>query len=84
MLFYLILLHLLGTFLVTQRAIPHLIASKGNVVNVSSVCGMRPFEGLLGYCMSKAALDQFTKCTALELIGKGVRVNSVNPGQLNF
>lgn len=29
----------------------------------------------------QAALDQFTKCTALELIGKGVRVNSLNPGE---
>lgn len=53
-------------------------------MNVSSVCGMRSFEGLLAYCMSKAALDQFTKCTALELIGKGVRVNSINPGRFNF
>lgn len=69
--------------MVTQCATQHLIASKGNIVNVSSVCGMRPFEGLLGYCMSKAALDQFTKCMALELIGKGVRVNSINPGQFN-
>lgn len=63
----------------TQLAVPHLIASKGNIVNISSVCGLRSFEGMLGYCMSKAALDQFTKCTALELIRKGVRVNSVNP-----
>lgn len=53
-------------------------------MNVSSVCGMRSFEGLLTYCMSKAALDQFTKCTALELIGKGVRVNSINPGPFSF
>lgn len=70
-----------GTLLITQRAVPHLITSKGNIVNVSSVCGMRSVEGMLGYCMSKSALDQFTKCTALDLIGKGVRVNSVNPGK---
>lgn len=69
--------------MLTQLAVPHLIASKGNIVNVSSICGTRSFEDLLGYCMSKAALDQFTKCTALELIGKGVRVNSVNPGRFN-
>lgn len=69
-----------GVFLLTQLATSHLIASKGNVVNVSSVCGLRPFNGFLSYCMSKAALDQFTKCTALELAAKGVRVNSVNPG----
>ncbi len=64
----------------TQACLPHLIAHKGNIVNVSSVTGTRSFPGVLSYCMSKAALDQFTKCVALELADKGVRVNSVNPG----
>lgn len=68
-----------GTFLLTQYAVPHLIETKGNIVNVSSVVGLRAFAGVLAYCMSKAALDQFTRCTAIELAGKGVRVNSVNP-----
>lgn len=63
----------------TQLAVPHLIESKGNVVNVSSVCGMRPFENFLSYCMSKAALNQFSDCVAMELASKGVRVNTVNP-----
>lgn len=64
----------------TQKCLPQLIANKGNIVNVSSVTGSRSFPGVLSYCMSKAALDQFTKCIALELADKGVRVNSVNPG----
>jgi len=64
----------------TKHAIPHLIASKGTVVNVSSVAGTCSFPGVSYYCMSKAALDQFTKCLALELASKGVRVNAVNPG----
>lgn len=72
-----------GTFLLTQFAVPHLIATKGNVVNVSSTAGLRQFENLLAYCMSKAALDQFTRCVALELAGKGVRVNSVNPAAID-
>lgn len=67
-------------FHLTQMAVPHLIASKGNVVNVSSVNGIRSFPGVLAYNMSKSALDQFTQCVALELADKGVRVNSVNPG----
>lgn len=66
-------------FLLTQLAIPHLIAAKGNVVNVSSVAGLRPMQNNLAYSMSKAAVDHFTRCTALELASKGVRVNSVNP-----
>uniref|UniRef100_A0AAR5Q035 Uncharacterized protein n=1 Tax=Dendroctonus ponderosae TaxID=77166 RepID=A0AAR5Q035_DENPD len=66
--------------LVNNAAVPHLIATKGNVVNVSSVNGIRAFSGVLAYCMSKAAVDQFTRCTALELAPKQVRVNAVNPG----
>lgn len=63
----------------TQLAVPHLIESKGNIVNVSSVAGIKPFTNYLAFSMSKAALDQFTKCTAMELAAKGVRVNSINP-----
>uniref|UniRef100_A0A095BZ75 Tropinone reductase 2 n=1 Tax=Schistosoma haematobium TaxID=6185 RepID=A0A095BZ75_SCHHA len=63
----------------TNLAIPDLSASKGSIVNVSSVCGKRSFPGVMSYCISKAALDQFTKCTALDLAPKGIRVNSVNP-----
>lgn len=66
-------------FNITQLAVPHLIATKGNIVNVSSVNGIRSFAGVLVYNMSKAALDQFTNCIALELADKQVRVNSVNP-----
>ena len=38
------------------------------------------FPGVLVYCMSKSAVDQLTRCTALELADRGVRVNAVNPG----
>ncbi|GAB1611002.1 uncharacterized protein LOC115220356 [Argonauta hians] len=64
----------------TMLAVPHLINTKGNIVNVSSVNGMRSFPGLMSYNMSKSALDQMTCCAALELAPKQVRVNSVNPG----
>ncbi|XP_035902154.1 3-oxoacyl-[acyl-carrier-protein] reductase FabG-like [Anopheles stephensi] len=64
----------------TMLAVPHLIASKGNVVNVSSVNGIRSFPGVLAYNISKISVDQFTRCVALELAAKGVRVNCVNPG----
>ncbi|XP_014227486.1 uncharacterized protein LOC106652848 [Trichogramma pretiosum] len=64
----------------TMLAVPHIIATKGNIVNVSSVTGTRAFPGVLSYCMSKAAIDQFTRCVALELAPKQVRVNAVNPG----
>ncbi|XP_017781216.1 PREDICTED: 3-oxoacyl-[acyl-carrier-protein] reductase FabG-like [Nicrophorus vespilloides] len=67
-------------FHLTSLAVPHLIKTEGNVVNVSSVNGIRSFPGVLTYCVSKAAVDQFTRCTALELATKNVRVNCVNPG----
>ncbi|XP_077293605.1 3-oxoacyl-[acyl-carrier-protein] reductase FabG-like isoform X3 [Arctopsyche grandis] len=69
-----------SVYQMTMLAVPHLVQTKGNIVNVSSVNGMRAFPNVLAYCMSKAAIDQFTRCTALELAPKQVRVNSVNPG----
>ncbi|KAL4233904.1 hypothetical protein ACF0H5_008576 [Mactra antiquata] len=64
----------------TMLAVPYLIKTKGNIVNVSSVNGMRSFPNVLAYCMSKSAVDQFTRCVALDLAPKQVRVNAVNPG----
>jgi len=72
--------NLRAVFHLMQLATPHLIAAKGNIVNVSSVTGLRSFPGVLAYCVSKAGVDQLTRCAALELASKGVRVNAVNPG----
>ncbi|CAB3370001.1 Hypothetical predicted protein [Cloeon dipterum] len=69
-----------SVFLMTTAATPHLINSKGNVINISSVCGIRAFPGICVYNMSKAAVDQFTESAALDLAKHGVRVNAVNPG----
>jgi len=67
-------------FQLMQKALPSIIERRGNIVNVSSVTGLRAFPGVLAYCVSKAALDQLTRCASLELAAKGVRVNAVNPG----
>jgi len=72
--------NLRAVFQLMQMAAPHLIKSKGNIVNVSSVTGLRSFPGVLAYCVSKAGVDQLTRCAALELAPNGVRVNAVNPG----
>jgi len=69
-----------AVFRLMQRSLPSLIERRGNIVNVSSVTGLRSFPGVLAYCVSKAAVDQLTRCSALELAAKGVRVNAVNPG----
>jgi NAD(P)-dependent dehydrogenase (short-subunit alcohol dehydrogenase family) len=73
-------INLRSVFLLMQKALPSLIERRGNIVNVSSVTGLRAFPGVLAYCVSKAGLDQLTRCAALELAAKGVRVNAVNPG----
>jgi NAD(P)-dependent dehydrogenase (short-subunit alcohol dehydrogenase family) len=67
-------------FRLMRAAVPALVESRGSVVNVSSVTGLRSFPGVLAYCVSKSAIDQLTRCAALELAPRGVRVNAVNPG----
>ncbi|KAJ8709076.1 hypothetical protein PYW07_008902 [Mythimna separata] len=69
-----------SVYQLTMLAAPHLIQSKGCIVNVSCIAGTKPSTMALAYNISKAALDHFTKCVALELAPDGVRVNSVNPG----
>ena len=69
-----------GPFLFARAAIPALKASKGCIVNVSSVAGTRPYPGIGPYCVAKAGLDRFTEVLALELAPDGVRVNAINPG----
>jgi NAD(P)-dependent dehydrogenase (short-subunit alcohol dehydrogenase family) len=73
-------INLRSVFHLIQLAIPHLEKTKGNIVNVSSVAGLRSFPGIFSYCISKAALDQLTRCAALELAPKKIRINAVNPG----
>ncbi|MFN2447240.1 MAG: glucose 1-dehydrogenase [Vicinamibacterales bacterium] len=67
-------------FRLMRAAFPHLERTNGNVVNVSSVNGLRSFPGVTAYCTSKAALDHLTRCAALDWASRGVRVNAVNPG----
>jgi len=73
-------INLRSLFRLTQLALPSIIERKGNIVNVSSVTGIRAFPNVLAYCVSKAGVDQLTHCAALELGPKGVRVNAVDPG----
>ena len=73
-------INLRAVFVMMQAAVPHLIKTRGVIVNVSSVTGLRAFPGVLTYCISKAGVDQLTRCAALELAPKGVRVNAIDPG----
>ncbi|XP_060582008.1 3-oxoacyl-[acyl-carrier-protein] reductase FabG-like isoform X2 [Ruditapes philippinarum] len=66
----------------TQLAIPHLIKSKGAIVNTSSIGSKKAMPEIGVHCMAKASVDMFTQCLALELAPHGVRVNSINPGTI--
>lgn len=70
-------------FEIMVHAIPHLKREKNlfpSIVNVSSVNGKQSFAGCATYCMSKAAIDQLTRCASVDLANYGIRVNAVNPG----
>lgn len=65
----------------THLAAKHLVETKGNIINISSVAAMGVISKTsFSYCTSKAGLDHFTRSIALELGSKGVRVNAINPG----
>lgn len=66
----------------SHRAAPHIVAAGpgGSILNLSSMAGIRAYAQVLSYCVSKAALNTFTQCLALELAPHGVRVNAINPG----
>ncbi|XP_031638525.1 uncharacterized protein LOC116350753 [Contarinia nasturtii] len=66
----------------TQKAIPFLEQTKGNILNVSSTAGMKAVANLMSYCISKASLDQFTKCVALDLASRNIRCNAINPAAI--
>jgi NAD(P)-dependent dehydrogenase (short-subunit alcohol dehydrogenase family) len=66
--------------LLTRAAAKPLIERKGAIVSISSVASIRPYANLAAYCVSKAAVDMFTRCAALDFAPHGVRVNAVNPG----
>ncbi|CAF4885988.1 unnamed protein product [Pieris macdunnoughi] len=66
----------------TSIAAPHLVKTKGNIINISSLAGTTAPEKppTSAYHISKAALSHFSRCAALELAKHGVRVNTISPG----
>src|SRR5258706_1367176 len=73
-----------GPFMLTRALVGQMIARKsGSIINVSSDAGVVGYASWGAYGVSKAALDQLTRTWATELNGTGVRVNSVDPGDMN-
>lgn len=73
--------NLRATVQLTHLAVPYLVKSKGNIVNVSSIVALGiVIDNSFAYNTSKAGLDHFSRSIALELAKHGVRVNCVSPG----
>ncbi|MEU0790613.1 SDR family oxidoreductase [Amycolatopsis sp. NPDC005961] len=69
-----------GTFVTMKAATPHLMESKGNIVNIASIAGVGGSPLLGSYCATKAAVIQLTRVAAVEMRPAGIRVNAVCPG----
>ncbi len=72
-------INLNGTFYVCQAAMPYLIMTKGNIVNVSSLSGIGGDWNMAAYNAAKAGVTNLTRTLALDHGVDGVRVNAVNP-----
>ncbi|MET0251488.1 MAG: SDR family oxidoreductase [Novosphingobium sp.] len=76
--------NLTAPFLLSQAAIPHLLASgDGAIVNVSSLAAHIGEAYAAAYCASKAGLSHLTKAMAMEYMGKPIRINAISPGGMN-
>jgi NAD(P)-dependent dehydrogenase (short-subunit alcohol dehydrogenase family) len=70
----------IGPTLLAAAAVPHLVRSRGSIINISSTLGTKAVAGFANYGASKAALEHLTRCWALELAPQGIRVNAVASG----
>jgi NAD(P)-dependent dehydrogenase (short-subunit alcohol dehydrogenase family) len=75
--------NLTGTFLLSQSALPALLESRGVIVNMGSVAGLRATPYNAAYCASKGGVIMLTKSMAIELAKAGVRVNAVCPAAVD-
>jgi NAD(P)-dependent dehydrogenase (short-subunit alcohol dehydrogenase family) len=75
--------NVLGVMAGTRDAARHMAAhGGGSIINVSSIGGIQAGGGVMTYRASKAAVNQFTKCAAIELAHYEVRVNAIAPGNI--
>jgi len=76
--------NLRAVFLCSQLAAQNMVKkNRGVIINISSVHAVLPWIGHAHYCASKGGLEMLMKTMALELAGKGIRVNNVAPGAIS-
>jgi NAD(P)-dependent dehydrogenase (short-subunit alcohol dehydrogenase family) len=72
--------NLTGTFLMCQAALPHLLKTKGNIVNMSSTAALGSHPWMAAYAASKGGVLALTRTLSVEYVKQGLRVNAVVPG----
>ena len=68
-----------GVYFACREALPHLLKTKGSIINLSSASGLGGDWGLSSYNAAKGAVTNFTRALALEYGSRGVRINAVAP-----
>ena len=79
----LIAINLTGTFLMCRQSLPHLLATRGNIVNLASTAAHAGQPWATAYVASKGGVLAFTRSLAVEYAGQGLRVNSISPGGID-
>ncbi len=79
----LVQVNLTGSLLLTRLVVRRmLLRNSGNIVNISSIIGIRGYSGLAAYSATKGGLDAMTRALARELGSRNIRVNAIAPGYL--
>lgn len=69
-----------SVFYISQRAMPELIKSRGNIVSISSAAGLTGLPYVAAYAAAKAGVIALTRSMAVEFAAQGVRANAICPG----
>lgn len=77
-------INLIGTLSLTRQVVRRMLLSQagGSIINISSIIGLRGYNGLSAYAATKGALDAMSRSLARELGPRRIRVNSIAPGYL--
>ncbi|HEY6557721.1 MAG TPA: SDR family NAD(P)-dependent oxidoreductase [Polyangiaceae bacterium] len=73
-------INLTGTFLMCRAAIPHLLKTRGNIVNMSSTAALGSHPWMAAYAASKGGILSMTRALSVEYVKQGLRVNAICPG----
>jgi meso-butanediol dehydrogenase / (S,S)-butanediol dehydrogenase / diacetyl reductase len=79
----LIAVNLTGTFLVCREALPHLLANRGNIVNLASTAAHAGQPWATAYTASKGGVLALTRALAVEYAAQGLRANTISPGAID-